>query len=110
MISYVSVKSSPAAQNTTTLRILTFSCQAITLRPRRRPAVAHLPSPYLSLLEEPARGSLPLDVAPAEQHKDRETRNYNGQKSADDTGGDHGKTRAERHGEARFKHATGKLK
>lgn len=69
-----------------------------------------MPSSYLSLLEEPARGSLPLDVAPAEQHKDRQTRNEDGQKSADDSGGDHGKARAERHGEAHFKHATSKLK
>lgn len=71
----ISVKSLPAAQNTTALRILTSSCQAITLRPRRRSAVTHLPSSYLSLLEESARGSLPLDVAPAQQHKDRETCN-----------------------------------
>lgn len=35
-------------------------------------------------------------MAPAKQHEDRETRNENDQKSANDTSGDHGETRAER--------------
>lgn len=48
---------------------------------------------YLSLLEQSTHGPLPLDVASAEQHKNRQACDESGQQPTNNTSRDHGKTR-----------------
>lgn len=50
-------------------------------------------SAYLSLLEQSTHGPLPLDVASAEQHKNRQACDESGQQPTDNTSRDHGKTK-----------------